>query len=153
MKEELNVLLTGASGSVGKAVLKELINRKKYTVTVFDLDNKKSKKELFPFRKEIRIVYGDISSYDQIASAASNQDVVIHLAGIIPPLAEEHEELCRKVNILGTQNLILALESLSPKAFLLYSSSVSIYGDRLQDPLIVVKDKINPGNIDYYAFT
>ena len=82
-----------------------------------------------------------------------DKDVVIHLAAIIPPLADEKPELSYQVNVLGTENLINLLELHSPNAFFLYSSSISVYGDRLHNPMITIQDTINPSEGDEYAKT
>jgi nucleoside-diphosphate-sugar epimerase len=49
--------------------------------------------------------------------------------------------------------LIRGLERFSPKAFLLYSSSISVYGDRLKDPNIYKTDPLLPSLGDEYAKT
>jgi nucleoside-diphosphate-sugar epimerase len=154
MKEKQKILLTGASGMVGFEVLRQLckqINR--FDITVFDLKTSKSVKKLNRYNDRANIVYGDISNFKDVEEIGKNQDVVIHLAAIIPPLADEKPKLANKVNTVGTQNLVRALESASPSVFLLYSSSISVYGDRLKDPFIKVGDKIKPSDRDEYAIT
>ena len=78
-------------------------------------------------------------------------DAVIHLAAIIPPLADEKPELAQKVNVVGTQNIIQQLEKTSPNAFLLYSSSIAVYGDHIQNPYITVQEPLNAAKEDIYA--
>jgi nucleoside-diphosphate-sugar epimerase len=78
---------------------------------------------------------------------------VIHLAAIIPPLADKYPELAEAVNIKGTKNLIECTEEFSPLAFFLYSSSISVYGDRNANPWIKISDPLNPSDRDEYAKT
>ena len=154
MKTRKKILLAGASGTVGLAVLKELCKTEnKYDVTVFDLKSAKTIKKLKPFRDIITIVYGNISDTDDLNKVCYDKDVVIHLAAIIPPLADEKPALSYQVNVKGTENLIRLLELHSPNAFFLYSSSISVYGDRLNNPLITINDKLNPSEGDEYAKT
>lgn len=154
MTKRLNVLLTGASGGVGIEAVKQLVALKdKYSTTVFDLKTKNSQRLLKPYKKDVNIVYGDISNQKDVDSISHNVDVVIHLAALIPPVADEKPELAEKINVGGTTNLIRSLEKNSPNAFFMYSSSVSIYGDRIQNPEILVGDKINPSVGDEYALT
>ncbi|HHH53895.1 MAG TPA: NAD(P)-dependent oxidoreductase, partial [Bacteroidetes bacterium] len=80
-----------------------------------------------------------------------NKDFVIHLAAIIPPLADKKPALSWKVNVEGTRNLIKGIEKYSTNAFLLYSSSISVYGDRLKNPWIKVSDPLRPSEGDEYA--
>ena len=151
---KIKVLLTGASGSVGREALKMLCNDKqKFAVTVFDKKSKLSIKQLKPFEKRANIVYGDITNNEDVKKVCTDKDVVIHLAAIIPPLADEKPALADAVNRGGTINLIQNLEQLSPDAFFLYSSSISVYGDRLTNPLITVTDLLIPSEGDEYAVT
>lgn len=154
MNPSKKILLTGASGTVGLEVLRQLYEQKeKYEITVFDLKTDKSKRRLAPFRKDIRIIYGNICNQHDLTKASMGQDIVLHLAAIIPPNADENPDLTHKVNTLGTKNLIESLEKYSPSAFFIYSSSISIYGDRVESPLITIKDPLNPSPGDVYGKT
>lgn len=148
------ILLTGVSGTVGFEVLKQLYELKNnYEITVFDVKSAKAEKKFQPFKNDITIVYGNISSEADLLNVCYKKDVVIHLAAIIPPLADDKPELSYEVNTLGTQKLIALLELHSPKAFFLYSSSISVYGDRLLNPMISVHDPLIPSEGDEYAKT
>lgn len=154
LKTRKRILLTGASGTVGQAVLKELCSVKnRYDVTAFDVRSSKTIKKLKPYSEEITIVYGDLRNNDDLIKISYNQDVVIHLAAIIPPLADEKPDLSYQINVDGTEMLINLLELHSPNAFFLYSSSISVYGDRLHTPMISIMDKLNPSAGDKYAQT
>ena len=121
------ILLTGAAGAVGIETLTALVkNTAKYEIAVFELLNKHSKKKLQPFAKDVHLVYGDISRLKDIEKVSKNQDFVIHLAAVIPPLADEKPELAEAVNVNGTKNLLTVLKKDSPNAFFLYTSSISI---------------------------
>lgn len=151
---KLRILLTGASGSVGYEVLKQLVSQKdRFEITVFDLKTPKSEKLLEKFKDDIRLFYGDISDPDTTIEASEKQDFVIHLAALIPPAAYKNKVFTEKINAGGTQNLIANLEKYSPGAFFAYSSSVATYGDRLTDYYIKVTDPLKPSLGDYYAET
>jgi nucleoside-diphosphate-sugar epimerase len=148
------ILLTGASGTVGLEVLKQLSKQlDKYSITVFDKKSKKSYKKLKPFRNKVEIIWGDIIDNNDIEKVSHKKKIVIHLAAIIPPLADKEPDLSWKVNVEGTKNLIESLEKYSPNSFLLYSSSISVYGDRLKIPWIKVGDSLIPSKDDEYAVT
>ncbi len=147
------ILITGASGTVGYAALSMLVDQGVHEIIVFDLETKKSKKLLEKYKSRVKLIYGDISNKDNIEKACSNIDVVIHLAAIIPPLADDNPELAHRVNVTGTKNLVESLEKKSPQAFLIYSSSVAIYGDRLKNPDIYTTDPLKPSLGDEYAKT
>ena len=151
---KIRVLLTGASGTVGYEVLKKLYERRDdFDITVFDLNSPKSKRKFSSFAERVEIVYGNISKEEDLLKVCKNKDVVIHLAAIIPPLADEKPELSYQVNTTGTQNLIRLLEKFSPQVFFLYSSSISVYGDRLYNPMIYIDDNLQPSEGDEYAKT
>ena len=88
-----------------------------------------------------------------IEDVSKNKDVAIHLAAIIPPLADVDPELAYRVNVQGTKDLICALEKNSPNCYLLFSSSISVYGDRLDNPEILVTDGLRPSPGDQYGET
>jgi nucleoside-diphosphate-sugar epimerase len=147
----MNVLLTGASGTVGSEVLKQLAAMKNIRLTVFDKQSGRTKKIFATYKNNVEIIYGDLCNEEDISNIPLNLDAVIHLAAIIPPLADEKPDLTHKVNVLGTKALIERLEATSPNVFLLYSSSISVYGDRLKSPFINVDDPLNPSENDIYA--
>lgn len=154
INKKQNILLTGASGTVGFEVLKLLYQHKnEFNITVFDIKSNKSKQKFRNFKTNIEYLFGDISNYDEIRNACINKDYVIHLAAIIPPVADDLPEYAYKVNVTGTENLIKNLEELSPNAFLSYSSSISVYGDRLKNPFININDPLTPSEGDEYAKT
>ncbi len=154
MKTKKKILLTGASGTVGFEVLKQLyaLNHM-YDITVFDVKSTTATKKFKPFNEGVNIVYGNITNDDDLSIVCFDKDVVIHLAAIIPPLADDQPALSHQVNALGTEKLIRLLELHSPNAFFLYSSSISVYGDRLHNPMITTNDAINPSEGDEYAKT
>jgi len=148
------ILITGASGTVGKEILRQLFDADNGSeITVFDLKTRSSVAQFKKYGENIKILFGDITEKNDISKACSDKDLIFHLAAIIPPLADEKPDLARAVNIHGTKNLIESLEEKSPGSFLLYASSISVYGDRNDDPLIKVTDQLHPSDRDEYALT
>jgi len=148
------VLVTGGAGSVGLEVLKELQQHKKwYQVKVLEQNIASVLRKLKPFRKDFQLVLGDITDRKVLDKAAADVDFVIHLAAIIPPLADRDPELAERTNVTGTKMLIESLHRLSPSAFFLYTSSISVYGDRVYNPWITVEDPLLPSEGDEYALT
>ncbi|MDR3264045.1 MAG: NAD(P)-dependent oxidoreductase [Clostridiales bacterium] len=148
-----NILLTGASGNIGYQTLLKLLENGDYDVTVFDLPSKKNKKLLEKFKNKANIVYGSINDTELVNRIVAGKDVIIHLAAIIPPLADKNHELAQKVNFIGTENLVHSIKEFNPKCFLVFTSSISVYGDRTKDFWINVGDPINVSEGDYYALT
>ena len=63
------------------------------------------------------------------------------------------EKLARAVNVGGTRNLVAAMQAQRVNPRLIYTSSVAVYGDRLQNPDIRVGDPLKPSVGDEYALT
>jgi len=148
----MKVLLTGAFGNVGLSTLNELLKRD-YQVRVFEIKNKKNRKIGKNYRKKIEIYWGDLRDYEIVKKIVEGLDIIIHLAAIIPPLADEYPELAKQVNVGGTLNLINAVKQLKVMPKLIFTSSIAVYGDRRNNPLIKLTDPLNPSPGDFYAIT
>ena len=124
------VLITGGAGSVGRQLV-EMFAEAGRAVRVFDLP-------MMDFsglegRDGIDIVKGDITDADGVRAAVDGADAVLHLAAILPPNSERDRELTFRVNVGGTQNIIDAMEQVNPNARLVFTSSISTYGDTSAD--------------------
>lgn len=149
--ETTNVLLTGASGTVGKELLKLLVAIPEFRITVFDIDNRRTRRVYSGYQQRIIFVAGDIGSETDVLKIPAGMDVVIHLAALIPPLADKIPWLTQRVNVSGTRLLVSHVQRTSPDAFFIYSSSVSVYGDRMQNPYIRVSDALSVSEGDVYG--
>jgi len=54
------ILLTGASGTVGFVVLKQLVKKSDFNIIAFDKENDSSINKLAPFKDKIKLIYGNI---------------------------------------------------------------------------------------------
>lgn len=145
------VLVTGAAGTVGLQVIKFLLSEGKYEITALELKNKNSYKRLKNVRKRINIVYGDINDVNLMDSLVKGHDVVVHLAGVLPPFANVRDDLCKCVDYEGTKNIVNAIANYNPKCWLLYASSTSVYGKHGTEE-VNVRTEINIDKLDYYSF-
>jgi UDP-glucose 4-epimerase len=155
MEESVQVLLTGAFGNIGTSTLEELIGQG-YTVRCFDLKTKATQKVARKFRKQVEIVWGDLRQPQDVTAAVDGQEVVIHLAFIIPKLSatgvesEDRPEWARQINVGGTRNLLDAMKALPRPPKIIFASSYHVYG-RTQDqpPPRTVSDPVQP--VEHYA--
>lgn len=146
------ILITGASGTVGSRALELFLSEShKYNIRAFDLRTRKSEAFLNRYRDRIESFYGDIRRPEDLEEATKGVDVCIHTASVIPPKAYEDPNLTFRVNIFGTENLIDLLTKNSPNAFVVMTSSVAVYGDRLNNPNIRVGDPLLPPYPDNYG--
>jgi len=146
-----SVLITGATGAVGKEVLKQLFKEGVYELTVLCRDSARTRKCLKPYRGDIHIVHADLARKEELLALAGPFDIVIHLAAIIPPLANKSKIVTLAINHLGTKSLVEHIEATSPDAFFMFSSSIAVYGDRLKSPNIAVTDALPEQEYDFYA--
>ena len=152
MSRPKNILITGATGAIGLEILRQLKEGHQLDgISVFARYSKKNRKKLAPYAKDISIFWGDIMDANSLIPACKNQNVVVHLAGLIPPAFHDNDERSTKINVEGTRNVISVLEEHAPNAFLVFSSSVVVYGDRLQNPEIKVGDPLDPDQYDQYG--
>ncbi|MEA1963377.1 MAG: NAD(P)-dependent oxidoreductase [Patescibacteria group bacterium] len=110
----MKILITGASGGIGKILIKKLIKAGFDDLAVLSRDQ--SKLETI---KKIKIKIGNLNDFNSLDKALKNIDVIIHLAGIT------HSNKIKKyfqINIDGTKNLLRAAEKNSVKKFIFISS-------------------------------
>lgn len=144
------VLITGAAGSIGTNVIKYLLSEGKYEITALDLRTKNSQKKLKKYRRRINIIYGDMNDSVLMDALVRDQDYIIHLGGVLPPLADIKRGLSESIEYNGTANMIKAINFYNPNCFFVYASSTTIYG-KIEHATI--KSKANILDIDYYSNT
>jgi UDP-glucose 4-epimerase len=124
----LEILLTGAFGSVGLYTLKELI-KKGNRVSVLELKTRTNQKIFESFKQDIEIFWGDITDRNTVAKAVAGKDVVIHLAFVIPSRSEDRPNWSWEINVEGTRNILNAMRSSPDKSRIVFASSVSVFGN------------------------
>ena len=122
-----DILIVGGAGNVGHKLIDYLIED--YSITILDLKSKLSMERMAPYENRIKIVYGDVNDYHLIKDLVKKNDVVINLAGIMPPLANLSEKLANDTNYEGTKNIVDAILEVNPECIYLYTSFISIYGE------------------------
>ena len=134
------LLITGGTGSFGKAFVKNLINSEANPkkVIIFSRDELKQfemaqtyPESEFPF---MRYFIGDVRDKQRLLFAFEDVDIVIHAAALKQvPAAEYNPFECIKTNVLGAQNIIeAALENKVEKICALSTdkaaSPINLYG-------------------------
>ena len=108
-------LITGGTGSFGKAFIKKLLKNKTKIkrLVIFSRDEfKQSEMQSIYPRKDfpfMRFFLGDVRDYDRLLFATKNIEYIIHAAALKQvPAAEYNPFETIKTNIIGAQNLINA---------------------------------------------
>ncbi|MBT8379485.1 MAG: TIGR01777 family oxidoreductase [Ignavibacteria bacterium] len=129
------ILITGATGSIGRNLLEKLSERED-EITVFTRNPSKAEKKLPSVKK---IVKWDFEEVDYWSNELNGKDVVIHLGGAnlaAKRWNKEYKKLAYNSRIISTRNLVGAIKSVEqkPKAFIC-ANAVGIYGDRGDETL------------------
>lgn len=151
----MKILLTGAFGNVGSSTLEVLLKENDLTITCFDKRSLANMREAKRFKKHVRVIWGDIRNKKKVAKAVEGQEIVLHVAAVIPPKANKNNKRTEQINFGGSKNIVDAMEKQIKKAKIIYTSSVAVYGDvRHLDNHIIKEDyPFNPSPGDFYAVT
>ncbi len=125
------ILITGGAGSVGR-LLVQRCRGAGHPVRVFDLP-------VCDFtglegEDGIDVVKGDITDVSIVEQAVQGVSAVAHLAAILPPASEANRERTIAINVDGTASILHAMRAGAQDAVLVFSSSVSTYGDTRAEP-------------------
>jgi UDP-N-acetylglucosamine 4,6-dehydratase/5-epimerase len=110
-----SLLITGGTGSFGKAFVKTVINRfpQMKRLVIFSRDEQKQFEmaQEYPHDKYpmIRFFIGDVRDFERVKTALKGIEIVVHAAAMKHvPIAEYNPMECIKTNIIGAENLINA---------------------------------------------
>jgi nucleoside-diphosphate-sugar epimerase len=125
----MKVLLTGGLGNIGSSTLQELV-RQGHSVRSFDIATKRNSEKAQRLARHYTFeqVWGDIRNLEDVTQAVQGQEIIIHLAFIIPPAVDENVEKARAVNVDGTQNVLKAAKSLTSPPRILFASTLDVFG-------------------------
>lgn len=104
------IFLTGATGSMGWAGLQELLKKQdRFDLTVLARPSATNKKKLAPYADKVRIVWGDLTCYEDVLEATKGADFVLHVGGMVSPSADYYPNKTRRVNRTAAENVAKAV--------------------------------------------
>lgn len=137
------VIITGASGFVGKDLLK-FLDLNLYEISVITRDKQKLENK---FDSSVRIVEADLMDVSSLKKAFENQDVLINLAAEV-----RNHDLLEKTNVQGTKNLIEAIQHARINK-VIHLSSVGVVGKPYSNIAIKINEDVEPTPQNEYERT
>ena len=135
--DESSVLITGGTGSLGRALIEEmLLNTKIKRIAIYSRDELKqyNLRNYFKDDPRLRWFLGDIRDIERLKRALHNVDYVVHAAALKQVDTGEYNPMeFIKTNILGSQNVIEASIDTGVKKVVALStdkasSPINLYG-------------------------
>lgn len=143
------VLVTGAFGNVGLAVVEALVARG-HRVRCFELPTRRGRRCARRLGDAVEVIWGDLRDAPAVERAARGVAVVVHMAFVLPPASERDPEAARAVNVGGTANVVAAARAQVPAPRLLFCSSYHVHRYRAdRTPPIGVDEPVEAS--DHYA--
>jgi UDP-glucose 4-epimerase len=132
------LVLVGGAGLIGSHTVDHLLKEDVKEILIYDNMVRGSVENLEDALKDPRVkiynVGGDIMQTDTLQSAFEGADGVFHFAALWLLQCHEYPRSAFEVNVRGTFNVIEACVAKGVKR-LIYSSSASVYGDAVEEPM------------------
>jgi UDP-glucose 4-epimerase len=122
------VLVTGGAGFIGSNLVAALLERGD-EVRVLDNFSTGSRANLAALGREVKVVEGDLRSYERVHTAVRGTEIVFHQGALgSVPRSVQDPLSSTAVNVEGTLNVLLAARDEGIRRVVAASSS-SVYGD------------------------
>ena len=115
------IIITGATGSIGRRLVQELVVRGD-EVTIFSRNPKRTKRKII---NQVRFVKWDYSKPEEWKEYLNDVDTVVHLAGANlsgKRWNDKYKKIAYESRIISTRNLVNAFRKIShkPKTFIYF---------------------------------
>jgi UDP-glucose 4-epimerase len=132
------VVVIGGAGLIGSHTVDQLVKTDAREILIYDNFVRGREENLREALKDPRVkiydVGGDITQTDILDSAIKGADGVFHLAALWLLQCHEYPRSAFRTNVEGTFNVLDACVRNGVKR-LVWSSSASVYGDAVEDPM------------------
>lgn len=150
------LLITGGTGSFGKAVLRRFLETNVKEIRIFSRDEKKQEELRATHSNEkIKFYIGDVRDPRSVSSAVKGVDYIFHAAALKQvPSCEFYPIEALKTNVLGTENVIDAAVNASVKKMICLSTDKAVYPinamgmtKALMEKVLIAKSRNSEGTI------
>ena len=155
MLKNKTLLITGGTGSFGKAVLSRFLRKDEFKeIRIFSRDEKKQESLRIDLNNEkVKFYIGDIRDYQSINQAMLSVDFVFHAAALKQvPSCEFYPLEAIKTNILGAENVIQASIDNKVKNAVFLSTDKAVYpinamglSKAMMEKLVAAKSRMTTG--------
>lgn len=149
MFQNKSILITGGTGSFGKAFVKRILSdhRNIKRLVIFSRDELKQFEMSQQFSEaeypQLRYFIGDVRDQARLRRALEDIDIVIHAAALKQvPAAEYNPFECIKTNVIGAQNLIEACLDTNVKRVVALSTDKAAAPSNLYGATKLCSDKL-----------
>lgn len=152
------VFITGVTGVMGRATLDAVLQRGDCKVRALARDSGKNRKLLRKYleRNDFEVVWGDLLDYSSVERALGDATIVIHLGGMVSPMADRFPDKTLKVNTEGTGNVVAAVKKRTDcdEVKLIYIGSVAQISDRrVPNHWARTGDPVMASEFDFYGLS
>lgn len=131
-------VIIGGAGLIGSHTVDQLVKEDVKEIIIYDNFVRGTHENLASALRDPRIkiydVGGDVTQTDILQSAMEGADYVFHFAALWLLQCHEYPRTAFDVNVRGTFNVMEACVAKGVKR-LVYSSSASVYGDAVEEPM------------------
>jgi nucleoside-diphosphate-sugar epimerase len=123
----VKILIIGAAGLVGRALVQRLTAESRHQLTLLDRVPYMSQPDISE-PDDLRVHVGDFGDSDVVAPLLAETDAVVLLASVLGGAAEADYGLARRVNIDSTLKLFESLRRPSAPARVVFASTIAVFG-------------------------
>ena len=123
------LMITGGTGSFGKAVLNRFINTDFAEIRIFSRDEKKQEDlRIFHNNSKVKFYIGDVRDFDALDQAMKDVNFVFHGAALKQvPSCEFYPMEAVKTNVLGSENVMNAALNRDVEKVIMLSTDKAVY--------------------------
>lgn len=150
--EDSIILITGGTGSFGKAFLNKLLNSDIKEIRIFSRDEKKQDDMRKTYQDDrLKFIIGDVRDIDSCIAATRNVNYIFHAAALKQvPSCEFYPLEAVKTNVMGSENILNAAITNNVKKVVCLSTDKAVYpinamgvSKAMMEKVVIAKARMN----------